>query len=115
MNVPLPNCRVPATVSPRRSGCPGTRCPGGLAACPCATPSVDFSALPPPSPPPASLQDGHDNNWLLLEFVLAIPFAAGWKVGGVSRLLAATLVAEAVTCWPFWREWPTPSYSVHVR
>ncbi|PSC68068.1 family transcriptional regulator [Micractinium conductrix] len=60
-------------------------------------------------------QDGHDNNWLLLEFVLAIPFAAGWKVGGVSRLLAATLVAEAVTCWPFWREWPTPSYSVHVR
>ncbi|KAL4436580.1 hypothetical protein ABPG75_003719 [Micractinium tetrahymenae] len=60
-------------------------------------------------------QDGHDNNWLLLEFVLAIPFAVGYKTSGVARALAATLAAEAVTCWPFWADWPTHTYAGHVR
>ncbi|KAL4444581.1 hypothetical protein ABPG77_002398 [Micractinium sp. CCAP 211/92] len=60
-------------------------------------------------------RDGHDNNWLLLEFVLALPFAVGFKTGAVARALAATLAAEAVTCWPFWADWPTHTYAGHVR
>ncbi len=52
-------------------------------------------------------RDGHDNNWLLLEFALAIPFAVGFKTSVVSRLLALTLALEAATCWSFWSPWPT--------
>ena len=51
----------------------------------------------------------------LLEFVLALPFAVGFKTAAVARLLAATLAAEAATCWPFWADWPTQSYAAHVR
>ncbi len=39
-------------------------------------------------------RDGHDNNWLLLEFALSLPFAVGLKTEAVSRALAATMVAE---------------------
>ena len=61
-------------------------------------------------------RDGHDNNWLLLEFLLALPFSVGYKTPAVARLLAAALVAEAATCWPCWAGgWPTPSYAAHVR
>ena len=60
-------------------------------------------------------RDGHDNNWLLLEFLLALPLGVGLRTGPVARLLAATLAAEAATCWQFWREWPTVSYAAHVR
>ena len=52
-------------------------------------------------------RDGHDNNWLLLEFALSIPFAIGLKTEAVSRLLALTMLAEAVTCWNFLLPWPT--------
>jgi hypothetical protein len=62
-----------------------------------------------------SFADGHDNNFLLAELVLALPFALGWRMGPVSRALAATLAAEAVTCWPLWRAWPNPFYAAHVR
>eukprot|EP00191_Tetraselmis_sp_GSL018_P004552 CAMPEP_0177596572 /NCGR_PEP_ID=MMETSP0419_2-20121207/11176_1 /TAXON_ID=582737 /ORGANISM="Tetraselmis sp., Strain GSL018" /LENGTH=304 /DNA_ID=CAMNT_0019088537 /DNA_START=1064 /DNA_END=1976 /DNA_ORIENTATION=- len=63
-----------------------------------------------------ALIDGHDNNWLLLEFVLALPFAVGFKTETVSRLLACTLALEALTCWPFWSSaWPTWHYAAHVR
>jgi len=48
-----------------------------------------------------------DNNWLLLEFAMALPFAIGFKTAAVSRLLALTLVMEALTCWPVWVEWPS--------
>lgn len=51
-------------------------------------------------------RDGHDNNWLLLEFALSIPFAIGLKTEAVSRLLALTLLAEAFTCWNFLLPWP---------
>mmetsp|Transcript_14171 Transcript_14171/g.36369 ORF Transcript_14171/g.36369 Transcript_14171/m.36369 type:complete len:391 (+) Transcript_14171:154-1326(+) len=62
------------------------------------------------------VQDGHDNNWLLLEFILALPFAVGFKTEVVSRLLALTLALEAWTCWPFWSStWPTWHYAAHVR
>ncbi len=47
--------------------------------------------------------DGHDNNWLILELALSLPFAAGYKTRGVTLGLAATLAAEALTCWRFWR------------
>ena len=60
-------------------------------------------------------RDGHDNNWLLLEFGLALPLGIGLYTAPVARLLAGTLAAEAATCWPFGREWPTPSYAAHVR
>lgn len=45
----------------------------------------------------------------------ALPFAAGYKTEAVGRLLAATLAAEALTCWRFWADWPTRSYAAHVR
>lgn len=59
--------------------------------------------------PEAIRRDGHDNNWLLVEFLLALPFAIGFKTEIVSRLLAATMMAEAVTCWNFLQNsaWPT--------
>ena len=113
-------------------------------------------------------RDGHDNNWLLLEFALSLPFAVGLKTEAVSRTLAATMIAEvhlyqrnwlavvpnalyvsarceprflrmklscssadylqttmaeargfsrtqALTCWPFWKTWPTWQYQLHVR
>jgi uncharacterized membrane protein YphA (DoxX/SURF4 family) len=47
-----------------------------------------------------------DNNWLLVEFALALPFAVGLKTALVSRLLALVLALEALTCWPFWADWP---------
>jgi hypothetical protein len=50
-------------------------------------------------------------SFLLAELVLALPFALGWRMGPVSRALAATLAAEAVTCWPLWRAWPNPFYA----
>ena len=48
-----------------------------------------------------------DNNWLLVEFAMALPFAIGFKTAAVSRLLALTLVLEALTCWPVWVSWPS--------
>ncbi|BDA42266.1 probable surfeit locus protein 4 homolog at C-terminar half [Coccomyxa sp. Obi] len=60
-------------------------------------------------------KDGHDNNWLLLEFLLSLPFAVGFKTALVSRLLALTLSLEAFTCWPFWVDWPSWQYTAHVR
>ena len=46
--------------------------------------------------------DGHDNMWLVLELLLALPFAVGFKTKTVSLMLAATLWCEALTCWQFW-------------
>lgn len=60
--------------------------------------------------------DGHDNNWLLLEFALSIPFAFGYKMASTTRLLASTLVLEAFTCWAFWssqiKNW---QYAFHAQ
>ncbi len=47
--------------------------------------------------------DGHDNLWLILQFALSLPFAAGYKTRSVTLGLAASLAAEAGTCWRFWR------------
>jgi uncharacterized membrane protein YphA (DoxX/SURF4 family) len=47
--------------------------------------------------------DGHDNLWLILELVLSLPFAVGYKLRPVTLALAATLAAEACSAWRFWR------------
>jgi uncharacterized membrane protein YphA (DoxX/SURF4 family) len=47
--------------------------------------------------------DGHDNNWLILELILSIPFAFGYKTKPVTLSLAATLACEALSAWRFWR------------
>lgn len=60
------------------------------------------------APSSVAFEDGHDNNFLLLELALAIPYALGWRVPEVTRMLSATLFAEACVCWPVWRHWPNP-------
>ncbi|KAL6750070.1 hypothetical protein V8C86DRAFT_2823294 [Haematococcus lacustris] len=63
------------------------------------------------------MPDGHDNNWLLLELALALPFALGLKTRITSRLLSLVLLAEALTSWAFWmpHAWPSWHYRAHVR
>ena len=51
--------------------------------------------------------DGHDNNFLLFEALLAVPFAVGYKTQIVAPLLAATLLLEAVFCWWPLKSWPS--------
>jgi hypothetical protein len=60
------------------------------------------------APSSVAFEDGHDNNFLLLELALSLPFALGWRVPQVTRMLAGTLFAEAAVCWPVWRHWPNP-------
>ena len=60
-----------------------------------------------PTPPSSvAFEDGHDNNFLLAELLLAVPYAAGWRASAVARSLAVVLAAEAVVCWPVWSPWP---------
>lgn len=50
----------------------------------------------------ADPNDGHDNSWLLLQFALSVPFAAGYKTRPVCVALALACVAEGVTSWRYW-------------
>ncbi|GLC37247.1 Alanyl-tRNA editing protein Aarsd1 [Pleodorina starrii] len=60
--------------------------------------------------------DSHDNNWQLLQMVLCLPLALGWMTGLTCRALAAVLLLEALTCWPWWAwYWPSWHYAAHVR
>ena len=59
-------------------------------------------------PGTVAFEDGHDNNFLLVELALSLPYALGWRVPEVTRALAGTLLAEAAVCWPVWRHWPNP-------
>ena len=52
-------------------------------------------------------KDGHDNNFLILEALLAIPFALGFKTKWICPALAATLMAEACFCWSPLEHWPS--------
>lgn len=52
--------------------------------------------------PKSMYRDGHDNNWLLVEFVLCVPLAVGYKSEWSARALALILFLEAFTCWNFW-------------
>lgn len=51
--------------------------------------------------------DGHDNSFLLLEALLAVPFAFGYRTKLVAPILALTLIAEAVVCWSPLESWPS--------
>ncbi|KOO26596.1 hypothetical protein Ctob_013448, partial [Chrysochromulina tobinii] len=48
--------------------------------------------------------DGHDVVWpKAVELILAVPFILGFQTVAVSRLLAASLVLEALYAWSWWR------------
>ena len=59
--------------------------------------------------------DGHNVLWpKLLELALAVPFVLGLRTKMVARLLAATLLLEALTVWQFW--WaPSLGAQLHAR
>lgn len=59
-------------------------------------------------PGTVAFEDGHDNNFLLVELALSLPYALGWRVPEVTRMLSGTLLAEAAVCWPVWKHWPNP-------
>ena len=52
-------------------------------------------------------RDGHDNHFLLLEALLAVPFAVGYRTQAVAPILALTLLLEAVFCWWPLESWPS--------
>ena len=66
-------------------------------------------------PASVAFDDGHDNNFILAEMALALPYALGWRLPAVTRGLVATLLAEACVCWGPWRPWPNPHFRAHVR
>ena len=48
--------------------------------------------------------DGHDVVWpKAVELILSVPFVLGWRTAVVSRLLAASLLLEALYAWSWWR------------
>ena len=51
--------------------------------------------------------DGHDNNFLLFEALLSVPFAVGYRTRLVGPLLALALLGEAVVCWNPLESWPS--------
>ncbi|KAK9845381.1 hypothetical protein WJX81_005067 [Elliptochloris bilobata] len=75
----------------------------------------DWALASAHKPAEAWLRDAHDNNLLLLQAVLAVPFAFGYRTAAVARLLALLLLLEAVVCWPAWTTYPTWHYQAHVR
>ena len=47
--------------------------------------------------------DGHDVVWpKAVELLLSVPFILGFETAAVSRLLASSLVLEAVYAWSWW-------------
>lgn len=61
-------------------------------------------------------RDARDNNWLLLECVLALPLALGLWTTPVSLALACGLLGEAVVHWQWWAaDIPTWVYRQGVR
>lgn len=67
--------------------------------------------------------DGHDNLWLVLELVLSLPLAAGYKTDVAAVSLSATCLLEALTCWRWWlldfgdnlMHWPLHARRMHAR
>ena len=47
-------------------------------------------------------KDGHDSNWLLIQFILAMPLFLGLRTKFVCRLMALSLFLEACLSWDFW-------------
>lgn len=46
--------------------------------------------------------DGHNNNWLVVEYFLAMPLLVGFCTRGSLVLLSAALLCEAFSCWAFY-------------
>lgn len=60
--------------------------------------------------------DAHDNNWQLLQCLLALPLALGLRTRRVATLLAATLLLEALLKWGWWGGgWPSWHMRQHYR
>ena len=61
--------------------------------------------------------DGHDVVWpKAVELLLALPFALGLRTKAVARLLAASLLLEALYAWAWWRiPGEHSSYAHHRR
>ncbi len=60
--------------------------------------------------------DPHNIVWpKVVELAFAVPFALGWNTTGSARALACVLVAEAVTCWQFWRVAEPLNLRLHYR
>ena len=60
--------------------------------------------------------DGHDVVWpKAVELLLALPFILGVKTESVARLLALSLVLEALYAWSWWRIPGDPSSFAHHR
>ncbi|KAG2446720.1 hypothetical protein HYH02_008282 [Chlamydomonas schloesseri] len=60
--------------------------------------------------------DAHDNVWQLVQLALALPLALGWQTALTCRALAAVLLLEAGTCWPWWAwYWPSWHAAAHAR
>jgi uncharacterized membrane protein YphA (DoxX/SURF4 family) len=47
-------------------------------------------------------KDGHDSNWLLVQFILALPLFLGLRTKFVCRFMALSLFLEAFLSWDFW-------------
>lgn len=48
-------------------------------------------------PVEAWLRDAHDNNWLLLEAALAVPFVVGYRTAAGGPVLAASMLKAILT------------------
>lgn len=70
----------------------------------------------PPSRHHYGRADPHDNMWLLVQCILAVPLALGLFTTAVTRLLCAVLLIEAITQWAWWGGgWPSWHYRQHIR
>ena len=60
--------------------------------------------------------DPHNIIWpKLVELALAIPFCLGLRTNAAARALAATLLLEALTCWPFWAMGDSTASTLELR
>lgn len=60
--------------------------------------------------------DGHDQLWLkVVQFVLAVPFVAGFKTRAVAALLALACAVESVIYWRWWNTLLGIPYELHAR
>lgn len=60
--------------------------------------------------------DASDNNWLLLQCLLALPLALGLWTSPVSLLLCCALLGEALMHWQFWQhDMPSWTYRQNIR
>mmetsp|Transcript_45705 Transcript_45705/g.112018 ORF Transcript_45705/g.112018 Transcript_45705/m.112018 type:complete len:328 (-) Transcript_45705:97-1080(-) len=60
--------------------------------------------------------DGHDQMWLkVIQALLSLPFAVGFKTRWTARALATALVTEALIYWRWWSTLLSIWYGIHAR